>query len=139
MKSTFWRNLGMVLGASLLAGCGSADDEEADPFRDVVGKQGQLHFQVDAAKPVSQGTNDFVIQIYETSTHEAFVDAQVELSATMPAMAHDTPTNATISERGGGMYIATGLALPMPGRWLVEVKASRQETSDMVQITYDLH
>lgn len=138
MKLGLERCVGAMLGVFVLAGCGNADAEN-DPFRDVVGTQGNLHFQVDAEKPVSQGTNDLMITIYETSTHQAFVGAQVELAATMPAMAHDSPTAATIEEREGGMYIARGLSLPMAGRWVVDVKASREGTSDTGQVTYDLH
>lgn len=138
MKSIFGIQFGAMIGAVLVAGCGSAD-AEADPFRDVVGQEGRLHFQVDAEKPLAQGTNDLLITIFETSTHEAFVGAQVRLSAIMPAMAHDTPTTTTIEERDGAKYIARGLSLPMAGRWIVEVNASRQETSDSVKITYDVH
>lgn len=138
MKSRCGRGGGIILAGFFLTGCGNAEPEN-DPFRDVVGTQGHLHFQVDAEKPVSQGNNDLMIGIFETSTHQAFVGAQVALSATMPAMAHDTPTTAKIEERDGGMYIARGLSLPMAGRWVVEVNASRDGTSDTVQITYDLH
>lgn len=138
MKSSLGRCLGATLSVVVFAGCGGADVDD-DPFRDVVGTQGHLHFQVDAEKPLSQGTNDLMITIYETSTHQAFVGAQVELLAMMPAMAHDSPTVATIEEREGGMYIARGLSLPMAGRWVVDVKASREGTADTVQVTYDLH
>jgi len=138
MKFILWRHLAAMMGSVFLAGCGNAE-VNTDPFRDVVGREGRLHFQVDAEEPLAQGTNDLIISIFETSTHIAFVGAEVQISATMPAMAHDTPTTALIEERDGGKYLARGLSLPMAGRWLVEVQASRQGTFDSVQITYDLH
>jgi YtkA-like len=127
-----------MIGAFLLVGCGNAD-ADSDPFRDVVGNAGRLHFQVDAEKPVSQGTNDLMISIYDASTHEAFMGAAVNLSATMPAMAHDTPTTTKVEEHEGGSYIASGLSLPMAGRWLIKLEASRQDIKDTVEVTYDLH
>jgi hypothetical protein len=137
MKIRVWHLARVFVGAIVLFGCGSAD-ETADPFRDVVGNKGLLHFQVDAEKPLAQGPNDLMISIFETSTHSGFVGAQVELSATMPAMAHATPTTVTVEEREGGKYIARSLSLPMAGRWVVELQASRQEIIDTAQLTYDL-
>lgn len=138
MQSIHRRVASVFVGAISLIGCGSTEENQ-DPFRDVVGIEGRLHFQIDAEKPLVQGTNDLQISIFDASTHEGFAGAQVDLSATMPAMAHDTPTMASIEERDGGRYLARGLSLPMAGRWVVELKASRQETVDTVQVSYDLH
>lgn len=120
-----------------LAGCGTAE-ADADPFRDANGEAGILHFQVDAEAPLSQGTNDLLISIRDASTHMAFTGATVDLSAVMPSMAHDTPRAANIEERDDGTYVAHGLALPMAGRWYVEVNATREDMSDTVRFTYDI-
>lgn len=121
----------------LLTGCGSIEVDE-DPNRDSVGNEGVLHFEANAEKPLSQGTNDLLISIHEASTHAAFVGAVVELTAIMPAMAHDSPHAATVEESEGGTYLARGLALPMAGRWHVNVTATREDASDTVQFTYDI-
>jgi len=118
-------------------GCGGAEVAD-DPSRDAVGESGILHFQADAEKPLAQGTNDLLLSIHEASTHAAFMGAVVDVSAIMPAMAHDSPNSATIEEREGGTYIVQGLALPMAGRWYVDVKATRQDTFDTVRFTYDI-
>ena len=138
MKSTWLFAMVMGFVGLALAGCGGSTDEEVDPFRDAIGEAGLLHFQADAEKPLSEGTNDLLISIREASTHTPILGAMVELSATMPAMAHDTPHAAMIEEREGGMYVARGLSLPMAGRWLVEIAASTSDTSDTVKFTYDL-
>lgn len=123
--------------AFALAGCGSAEGD-VDPFRDTVGDEGLLHFQVDSEKPLMQGENDLRISIREASTDAPFVGAAVHVLAIMPAMAHDAPRATAIEDAESGTYVATGFALPMAGRWYVEVTASRQQTVDTAQFTYDL-
>jgi hypothetical protein len=130
----------VLLIVPLLAGCGSAEAEAgADPFRDAVGETGVLHFQVDAEAPLIQGANDLLVSIRDASTHMPFTEASVDISAIMPSMAHDAPHAASIEERDGGTYITHGLALPMAGRWYVDIKATRQDMSDAVRFTYDIH
>jgi hypothetical protein len=126
-----------LLVAVLLAGCGGAETE-ADPSRDAIGDAGVLHFHVEADAPLSQGANDLRISIDEMSTHMPLTGASVDLSAIMPAMAHDAPQATTTEEIDGGTYIAHDLALPMAGRWYVDVKASREGTVDTVRFTYDI-
>ncbi|MBK9259960.1 MAG: FixH family protein [Polyangiaceae bacterium] len=120
-----------------LVGCGSADGD-VDPYRDTVGDAGLLHFQVDSEKPLTQGENDLRISIREASTEAPFVGAAVHVLAIMPAMAHDAPRATAIEDSESGTYVATGFALPMAGRWYVEVTASRQQTVDAARFTYDL-
>jgi hypothetical protein len=128
----------VLLVMPFLAGCGGTTEADDDPARDAVGDSGILHFQADAEKPLSQGANDLLISIHEESTHAPFMGAVVDLSAIMPAMAHATPLPATIEEIDGGTYVARGLALPMAGRWYVDVKASRADALDTVRFTYDI-
>ena len=128
----------VLLVMPFVTGCGSAEMDNDDPSRDAVGESGFLHFEADAEKPLSQGANDLLISIHEASTHAAFLGAVVDVSAIMPAMAHDSPRAATIEELEGGTYIARGLALPMSGRWYVDVKATRQDAFDTVRFTYDI-
>src|SRR5690348_5278300 len=93
-----------LLVAVFLAGCGGAETE-ADPSRDAVGEAGVLHFHIDADAPLSQGANDLRISIEELSTHKPLTGASVDLSAIMPAMAHDAPEATTTEEIDGGTYI----------------------------------
>ncbi len=78
------------------------------------------------------------LSIREASTHAAFIGAVVDVSAIMPAMAHDSPNTATVDELDDGTYLARGLALPMAGRWFVDVEATRQEAFDTMRFTYDI-
>ncbi|HRI68805.1 MAG TPA: FixH family protein [Polyangium sp.] len=135
MKSLRSWFLGLSLITPLLAGCGSAPD--VDAHRNAVGQFGTLRFEIDADKPLSQGSNDLRISIHDATADEPFTGAAVDLSAIMPAMAHDAP-NAATDEVGDGTYLARDVSLSMPGRWEIHVQASRSDATDEVRFVYDI-
>ena len=134
-----WSSSSLVLSVAALAlvGCGPSPDTSEGAFREATGDMGALHFQVETDKPVAEGSNDLRISIHETATDMPFTGATVDVSALMPAMAHDAP-RPMMEEQTDGTYLAHGLSLTMAGRWNVKITASRAAIADEVQFTYDV-
>jgi hypothetical protein len=137
MKFAVTRFVVMPLVAVALVGCGDASSN-VDAHREAVGAAGVLRFEVDSDGALSQGTNDLRISIRDVATNAPFTGAEVELSAIMPAMAHDAPDAPAIDELGAGTYFARDVALSMPGRWQIHVNAARAESHDEADFVYDI-
>jgi len=128
-----------ALFAAWLLACGAdAGGAAGDARREAKGERGLVSFVVDAEKPLLQGENDLRISLRDAATGAPLTGAELDVSALMPAMGHESPTPASIEELGGGEYAVHDLALPMPGRWEVHIVATRGETSDEARFDYDI-
>jgi hypothetical protein len=122
---------------AVLVGCGNAS-LDVETHRETIGETGVFRFELDTDAPLSQGKNDFQVSIHDVATNAPVTSAVVELSAIMPAMAHDAPDAPMIEELASGTYLARDVALPMPGRWEVHVHASKTNTQDDAKFVYDI-
>lgn len=106
----------------------------ATPFGDAASTSGAFNVTMYAAQSgLVQGLN--TIEIAVTDAQGAPVDGLVlSLTPWMPAMGHGSSAIPQIVAKGSGEYVATDVALIMPGLWQLRTQLDAQEQA-VVSIT----
>jgi len=93
-------------------------------------------FSITSANPsvVQQGLNDWIVAVHDTSG--APVDGTLTILPFMPDHGHGSPTNATITPQGGGVYDVSGINLSMRGVWQITLTIASSAVNDSAVFTF---
>lgn len=75
--------------------------------------------------------------ISDAATGRPLPGATFKLDATMPEHGHGMITDPVHSEVTPGHWRSEGMKLHMPGRWLLDVRASLGDKQDLLRIPYE--
>jgi hypothetical protein len=113
----------LLCAAALVAGCSSESAGGADAFPSaayatVASDSGALNLEVRTApdQPPSRGTASVE---YRISTHAGAPQDGLDLTVLpfMPSMGHGASGKPTVSAKGDGRYVISGVELFMAGHW----------------------
>ena len=133
----------LALAALALAGCGEAAPSDAVTFDgapelSVAGVQG--HFVVgvrSSPSPPRRGTDAFQLRVTDVRTSAPVDGLTLTVTPFMPAMGHGTSVAPEVTAEGGGVYVARGVNLFMPGRWELRV-ALHGAVDDAIAPAWDI-
>jgi hypothetical protein len=106
----------LVLGAPA---CGGVDDRETTVA------EGNVAIEVAPLRSVQRGINTFSLSIHAADVMVMpSADANVEVTAWMPAMGHGAPTDPRVVTADDGSYRIDDVVFSMPGTWELRVRVT---------------
>lgn len=118
-----------AIGLALTATC--ADEAPIDePFEVTApGEHGVLSFELRSDRPLVEGRNDLHVIVMHDG--DPLPDAQLQAWVQMPAMTHGGAAPPVVVD-GDGQFVLAGVDMPMPGEWLLSLRAESGDFGDSV-------
>jgi hypothetical protein len=136
----------LAVGAAVLLGCSAPADASgpgagefpADPLATLASASGALSLAVrtSPSQPPTRGTSAVELTVTDAKG-AALAGLDVAVEPWMPAMGHGASVVPTVSEEGGGRYVAREVDLFMPGRWELRTTFSGS-VSDHATVVFDI-
>lgn len=119
-----------------LLGCSSSSNEPgveaatfpAQPFATALSDSGKLSFELRSnPQPLEQGSNELLLTITETGTHEPASDLAMTIEPWMPHHDHGSSAVPEVSAIGDGQYLVRNLVFTMAGEWELRIDITSPE------------
>ena len=109
----------LAVAACSSTSAGSAENFPADAYATGTTDSGKYKVEIRTAptQPPSPGTLSVDLAVFDAATNAPVPGLGVDVVPWMPAMGHGTSVTPTVTEKGGGHYVADDVSLFMQGDW----------------------